>query len=298
MNINSREIGQAVFSATGFCASHTPQLNPLTLPLAKICATCGRKELLSGEELTWPWIAPMILPAKKSSLRTVKVVGIAGLALLAVLIIKQMTSLIASNSSSEQSGSAGNRLDRPGKSRAPEQKLALESSVLNGDSIVGNDSPSKTSAPVEADSSPGSADEAGDLGSGQTAPTPLLERQTTIQTDAGIPSSTGTSPVVSQMTQRQLPNNQESESKPGSPIHPLDETAQATRLERNRIEKRISEVIAIRAIGGVSVFFDGSTAYLKGVVRTESQKLAAEQAARAVRGVKKVNSRIRVDWQE
>lgn len=298
MKIYSREIGQTFFSATGFCASHTPQLNPLTVPLAKICSTCGRKEALTGDEITWPWIAPMNLPATKSSIRSIRMIGIAGLALLAVLVIKQIASFIGSKSPSEHLVATKGRLDHSETNRTPDQKLALESSMLNGDSMAGNDSLLKAPVQVETGPAHGSADEADDLRSSQTGPAPLLESQTTIQTDGSIPSPTRISPVLSQKTQGQPGKSQESEASLGSPIHTLDETAQATRLDRTGIQKRIAQAIAIRAIGGVTVFFDGSTAFLKGLVRTESQKLAAEQAARAVQGVKKVNSRIRVDWSE
>lgn len=294
----SREIGQALFGATGFCANHIPQLHPLLLPLAKICPTCGRKEVLRGDELSWPWIAPTNLPAKKSSIKYVRTIGITGITLLSVLVIKQITSLPGPKSSTELLVATRDRLNHSETSRTPDQKLALESRILEGDGIAGNESPLKAPAQVETDPSHGSADLTDELGSNQTRQAPPLENQATIQTDGNIPNSTAISPVLSQETQSQPGKTEESEPTRGSPNHTLGETAQATRLHQTGIEKRIAQAIAIRAIGGVTVFFDGSTAFLKGLVRTESQKLAAEQAARAVPGVKKVNSRIRVDWSD
>lgn len=62
------------------------------------------------------------------------------------------------------------------------------------------------------------------------------------------------------------------------------------------IEAQIVRAIAARAISGVKVTFDERTVHLQGVVKTESQKAMAEQAAKSVSGVKDVQNRIRVEW--
>jgi hypothetical protein len=67
-------------------------------------------------------------------------------------------------------------------------------------------------------------------------------------------------------------------------------------LKRRQIELQIDKAIRLRAIAGVSVYFAGDTAHLKGRVDTETQKSAAEKAARSVPGVKDVRSSIEIEF--
>jgi BON domain len=67
-------------------------------------------------------------------------------------------------------------------------------------------------------------------------------------------------------------------------------------LKRRQIELQIDKAIRLRAIAGVSVYFVGDTAHLKGRVGTETQKSAAEKAARGVPGVKDVRSSIEIEF--
>jgi len=67
-------------------------------------------------------------------------------------------------------------------------------------------------------------------------------------------------------------------------------------LKRRQIELQIDKAIRLRAIAGVSVYFVGDTAHLKGRVGTEIQKSAAEKAARGVPGVKDVRSSIEIEF--
>ena len=67
-------------------------------------------------------------------------------------------------------------------------------------------------------------------------------------------------------------------------------------LKRRKIELQIDEAIRLRAITGVTVYFVGDTAHLKGRVATETQKSAAEKAARGVPGVKDVRSSIEIEF--
>ncbi len=63
-------------------------------------------------------------------------------------------------------------------------------------------------------------------------------------------------------------------------------------IRRKKIELEINKAIRNRAIAGVEVSFMKGTAYLEGQVETETQKSAAEQAARGVAEVKEVRSSI------
>jgi hypothetical protein len=78
---------------------------------------------------------------------------------------------------------------------------------------------------------------------------------------------------------------------------PRDRTqdAQDTELNRQKIELQIRHAIRLRAITGVTVNFRGDKAYLKGKVDTESQRSAAEKAARSVPGVKEVRNSIEIN---
>jgi hypothetical protein len=66
-------------------------------------------------------------------------------------------------------------------------------------------------------------------------------------------------------------------------------------LKRRKIEHQIDQAIRLRAITGVRVYFVGDTAHLKGRVATETQKSAAEKAARSVPGVKDIRSSIEIE---
>lgn len=71
----------------------------------------------------------------------------------------------------------------------------------------------------------------------------------------------------------------------------------ASELRRKRLEHEIEQAIQNRAIEGVSVSVIGDTVFLRGEVHTERQKLAAEDVARSVNGVREVRSLISVGWQ-
>lgn len=62
------------------------------------------------------------------------------------------------------------------------------------------------------------------------------------------------------------------------------------------VAQQVSRAISARAIPGVKVSYAKSTVYLAGMVKTQTQRLAAEQAARNVPGVKEIRSSIRVQW--
>jgi hypothetical protein len=66
-------------------------------------------------------------------------------------------------------------------------------------------------------------------------------------------------------------------------------------LRRQKVELQIRNAILRRAVTGVSVYFDGNMAYLRGQVETENQKSAAEKAAGNVPGVKEIYNTINVD---
>jgi osmotically-inducible protein OsmY len=73
-----------------------------------------------------------------------------------------------------------------------------------------------------------------------------------------------------------------------------NQESQDAELKRQKIELQIRHAISLRAITGVTVNFTGDRVYLNGEVHTESQRTAAEKAARSVRGVKEVHNSIAV----
>jgi hypothetical protein len=77
--------------------------------------------------------------------------------------------------------------------------------------------------------------------------------------------------------------------------HRRNQDAQEPELKRQKMELQIDRAIRLRAITGVTVKFMEDKAYLKGQVDTESQKSAAEKAARSVPGVKQVSNSIKID---
>jgi len=66
-------------------------------------------------------------------------------------------------------------------------------------------------------------------------------------------------------------------------------------LKRQKVELQIHDAILRRAVTGVSVYFAGDTAYLRGQVETENQKSAAEKAAGSIPGVKEIHNSIDVN---
>jgi hypothetical protein len=81
---------------------------------------------------------------------------------------------------------------------------------------------------------------------------------------------------------------------------PVDKTVTqapaSTASSQKAIESQIGRAINQRAVEGVLVSFVNETAYLTGAVLSEKQKVAAEEAARNVPGVKRVQSSISVKW--
>jgi hypothetical protein len=65
----------------------------------------------------------------------------------------------------------------------------------------------------------------------------------------------------------------------------------------HEIEARITKLITDRAISGVRVTVAKDTVHLNGAVKTQNQKLVAEQAAKSVHGIKDVINMLRVEWQ-
>jgi hypothetical protein len=82
-----------------------------------------------------------------------------------------------------------------------------------------------------------------------------------------------------------------SQAEGSSPDLPVVTARQKT------VEAQIDRAIHLRAVDGVYVVFVNDTAYLTGSVLSEKQKAAAEEAARKVPGVKRVQSSILVKWQ-
>jgi hypothetical protein len=72
--------------------------------------------------------------------------------------------------------------------------------------------------------------------------------------------------------------------------------AAPTSSPQKAMESQIGKAINQRAVEGVLVSFVNDTAYLTGAVLSEKQKAAAEEAARNVPGVKRVQSSISVKW--
>jgi hypothetical protein len=103
---------------------------------------------------------------------------------------------------------------------------------------------------------------------------------------------------VSKSSEVQNPEVKEKNQLIESTGKPRDSTqgAEDSELKRRKIEVQIHEAIRLRAISGVTVHFVGDTAHLEGRVDTESQKSAAEKAARSVPGVKEVRSSIEVNF--
>jgi hypothetical protein len=102
---------------------------------------------------------------------------------------------------------------------------------------------------------------------------------------------------VRKSSEAQDPELKEKDHRIESARKPSERTQgpEDSELKRQKIELQIQEAIRLRAISGVTVYLVGDTAHLKGRVDTESQKSAAEKAARSVPGVKEVRSSIEIN---
>ena len=103
---------------------------------------------------------------------------------------------------------------------------------------------------------------------------------------------------VGRSSEKQKPEVKEKNRMSESAGKPRDSAqgAEDFELEGRKIELQIHQAIRRRAISGVTVHFAGETAHLNGRVDTESQKFAAEKAARSVPGVREVHSSIDVNF--
>jgi hypothetical protein len=99
-----------------------------------------------------------------------------------------------------------------------------------------------------------------------------------------------------------LPENTMGDGQAASAVSPAvksspDVNTPLKTASQKKVEDEIDKAIHRRAVNGVYVAFVNDTAYLTGSVLSEKQKAAAEEAARKVRGVKRVQSSISVKWQ-
>jgi osmotically-inducible protein OsmY len=100
------------------------------------------------------------------------------------------------------------------------------------------------------------------------------------------------------LSEAQEPKLKETEDRIESGRKPPERTQgpEDSELKRQKLQLQIQEAIHLRAIDGVTVYFVGDTAHLKGRVATERQKSVAENAARGVPGVKEIRSSIEINF--
>lgn len=240
---------------SGTCKTHRPEVNPLLVPLIKLCSSCGQSESLDRDEICWPsqvrFYTRRNWRSFRSSLYGVPVLLIAIAALF--LIVQSQSRKKPSNEASDS-----------GKERsiASTQARFAVSSVTPM-------SEDPFSPLTESRRSPAREDEL-EQAKKDTAP------QETIISAIESPATSDSS-VADGVGSRSEPN------VPKSAVH--------------EIEARITKLITDRAIPGVRVTVANDTVHLNGAVKTQNQKLSAEQAAKSVHGIKDVRNMLRVEWQ-
>jgi hypothetical protein len=135
---------------------------------------------------------------------------------------------------------------------------------------------------------------------GRTEPAPVKELQR--KEVAGDRDSSALNEPHSSSDGNGLPETNVADSKAADPVSPAEKSfpdgnTPVVPAWQKTVEDQIDRAIHRRAVDGVYVAFVNDTAYLTGAVLSEKQKAAAEEAARKVPGVKRVQSSISVKWQ-
>jgi hypothetical protein len=249
----SAPIYAGFFSIHARCKRHYPELNPLRLPLSKICAACGKIEPLDKREISWP--SNVALSSYKRSPSGPQKYHAFPLLVALVAFLFTLHPRLSLKDFKQ---------DRRSAAHFPTKVLQ---SGVRRPNLASNHTPQSLSEKTPA--SPAMPDSSADTDkdvywnpSIQGIDVPVPSRHNTVFTDA--PKS-----------------NAESERAKFSPAG---------------AEAQIARAIAARAISGVDVTIHEHTVRLRGVVKTESQKLMAERAARTVSGVTDVQNLLRVEW--
>jgi hypothetical protein len=238
---------------SAICHRHQPEVNPLLVPLVKICSSCGRTESLDDDEICWPSKVRFYTRRNWRSFRgSLYLVPLLLISIAAIFWIAQ--SAFREKSSKEPRGTDRGRSIASTQSRFAVSSLTVSEDPLSP--LAGNGrSPAGKHEPEQ-----GKNDKAA-----QETATTLIE----------------TPP-----TNNVIPDSIESNNDPDV----RNSTAQA-------LESRIAKLITDRAIPGVKVTVAKDTVHLNGAVKTQNQKLLAEQAAKSVQGIKEVRNMLRVEWQ-
>jgi len=267
------------------CRRHKLELNLSSMPLAKACMVCGESRPLQGREIFWPaprtgaqpshriWGFPKQLPSRSLRPLLIFAVAIAGGLALAwggFHVLRRSPPHLHQRAASETLISSASMIDTPAAASYKEirETGTMPQAVVVGlsqqERLVPEAKGGSAARPVE----PESANiEGSEIMSGFTVDTHKGDRE------------------------------QINRAKPARPGSDEDRPVESPDDPSSSIAQRVSKAISARAISGVKVFYVKSILYLEGEVKTQSQRLAAEQAARNVSGVKEIRSSIRVEWE-
>lgn len=269
------------------CRHHAPELNLLSIPLAKVCPSCGGVEGLSGNDIYWPSVTdPRLYPSSNPHRRVPIRAAVKAIVLLLFVTLLGAVMLHLSQLQPQKSQQppvsvqAGPSDKVSTSATAPRQPTAHEHDTLALDS-----SPELTNAP-------GHGTEITQNEGSEYPPESTETAAKEAEAASAVGPTHSNDPVTAKATGKL----------------PTDKTAAVNRdstfalraadieTETRKIEKQIQTAILARAITGVTVSYERNTAYLQGRVKTETQRSAAEQAARSVPGVRNVRSAIQVEW--
>lgn len=293
MNYHINSIHQNV-NISNVCHGHSFQLSFSSVPPAKVCSNCGKSEALTGKEICWPW-TPGNTPGEPWRVGArVNILGISILIFFSLFLVKlyykhfhssagftPQNNQVASKSLQQfliavpvptQDKEAGPSYDfeivHPFPHDLPsiETQKLLSSLVLESELTIGP----QIRRP-----------ETDDL---------VIESTPTLAQDKATPDrASQQAKSVVHDSETRLDNNSFNKNNGNGSSQNVD-------THRIVMERRIIKAIANRAITGVKVSFAKNTARLEGIVKTDNQRLAAEQAARSVQGVTTVISSIKVEW--
>jgi len=269
------------------CRRHKLELNIVSIPMAKACVHCGKSQPLRRAEIFWPALGPRNQARNRTwahSLhilsRTYRPMIFAVLILGVVYLAWHKAPVFQSLDSSPRRSVDIQSLDvdaRPQIDRLPvtTERKTTEARKIAQYVVVGPFEREDGNSEDERDASKPflvpehSTFEGSDKASRRRADFNFDDDDSENRNPAQLPSAA-------------------SDEAPG---------ARSLDVSTINIVKRVSKAISARAISGVEVSYVKPILYLRGEVKTQSQRLAAEHAARNVPGVKQIRSSIRVEWE-
>lgn len=257
------------FYSKDFCSRHKFQIDPLHASPLKVCDNCGQTEPLSGNEIYWPANPTEKFSSLEGRISKLNKRAYLALLLTALVLLKLNYSEI-SNSFTGLFAIVTQAVTTVFYS-PPNLENDTRTVVAKANISAPPNKPQQVKTPASF---------SGGVAKFSADARPNNESTAVNQEEQNIISARQASVQIIDQPDGDEIYREHADSAPVA----------------GGIETKITKAINNRAVFGVTVSFEKNTAFLAGLVKTENQKSAAEQAALSVPEVERIKSSIQVEW--